>query len=288
MYQLLQRFTDFVMRFLTVRRSLILASASTISNSERIVAFLLFAIFAAAFCHFQLVTAFFHQLDTAFLMETLASIKKTGIPTTYLGPSFIDAYSTFHLNAESLCNADLIPSGRSLSVFTSHAYYILYPLAALTWLFPPDVILAVANGLSFASVIFIVYWAIRKQGVPILAAIAFCLLVIAHPAWSHAQLGNFYADRFFMPLGLLYISLLYGLITRKADMNRSYWVLLLVVGLFAAATSERAAIMIALFTIASLVIFRKEMGNRVTRIMLALFSVALLLHVFIYMKFYKS
>ena len=229
MYQLLLRLADFVARILPVRLPRILASGSTISNSERIVVFLLFALFAAAFCYFQLVTAWFHQLDTAFLMETLASIKKTGIPTTYLGPSFVDAYSTFFLNAESLCNADLIPSGRGLSVFNSHAYYILYPLAALTWLFPPHAILAFANGLGFVSVIFIVYWVIRKQGVPILAAIAFCLLVIAHPAWSHASLGNFYADRFFMPLGLLYISLLYDLITRKADVSRRYWVLLLVV-----------------------------------------------------------
>lgn len=115
----------------------LLASECPVSNWERIVAFLIFAIFAAAFSNFQLVTAWFHHLDAAFLMETLASIKETGVPTTYLGPSFIDAASTFTFNAETLCKADLIPSGRGLSVFDSHAYFILYPLAALTWLFPP-------------------------------------------------------------------------------------------------------------------------------------------------------
>ncbi len=256
----------------------------TKSKWERIIAFLIFAIFAAAFSYFQLVTAWFHHLDAAFLMETLASIKETGLPTTYLGPSFIDAASTFTFNAETLCKAGLIPSGRGLSVLDSHAYYILYPLAALAWLFPPHVILAVANGFGFASVIFILYWAIRRQGVPILGAMAFCLLAMAHPAWSHASLGDFYADRFFMPLGLLYVSLLYDAMIRQGNISRDYLLLTLAIGLLAASTTERGAIMIALFTIASLVLYRKRIVERRSVVILAIFSMTLLAHVFLYVK----
>jgi hypothetical protein len=278
------KINDFAVSFLPSRWHQLFASGSSISNRERIVVFLFFAIFAAAFCNFQLVTALFHHLDAAFLMETLASIKKTGIPTTYLGPSFSDAFSTFTFNAETLCQADLIPSWRGLSVLDTHAYYILYPLAALTWLFPPHVILAVFNGLGFVSIIFILYWAIRRQGVPILGAIAFCLLVIAHPAWAHASLGDFYADRFFIPLGLLYVSLLYEAIIRQSNIGQNYLLLTLGIGLLAASTTERGAIMIALFTVVSLVLYRKRIAGRRTKIILTVFSIALLAYVFLYVK----
>lgn len=264
--------------------SQLLASECPVSNWERAIVFLMFVIFAAAFSNFQLVTAWFHHGDAAFLMETLGSIKKTGVPTTFIGPSYLDAFGTFYLSAEDACKADLIPSGQGLSVFDSHAYYILYPLAAFTWLFPSYAVLAVVNGLGFAAIIFVIYWIIRRQGVPILGAIVFCLLVMAHPAWSHASLGDFYADRFFMPLGLLYVALLYDAMIRQGNIGRNYMLLTLVIGLFAASTTERGAIMIALFTIISLVLFGKRIASRGTKIVLIVFSVVLLACVYLYVK----
>lgn len=262
----------------------LLAPECPIFRGELVIAFLIFAIFAAAFCNFQLATVWLHHLDTAFLMETLVSIKETGVPTTYLGPSFFDAISTFTLNAEQLCQSELMPNGHGTSILDIHAYYILYPLAIFTWLFPPYVILAVANGFGFASVIFILYWVIRRQGIPVLGAIAFCLLVMAHPAWSHGSLGDFYADRFFMPLGLLYVFLLYDIVVRQSNVSRRYLLLVFTVGLLAAITTERGAIMIALFTIAFLVLYGKSFTGRGAKIALSIFSLALLVHVFLYIK----
>lgn len=262
----------------------LLAAKSPIAKREWVVALLIFVIFTVAFCKFQLVTAWLHHLDSAFLMETLESIKNTGIPISYVEISFVDVASTFSINAESLCKSELMPSGRGMSILDIHAYYILYPLAAFTWLFPPHVILAVINGFGFASVIFILYWVIRRQGVPILGAIAFCFLVMAHPAWSHAALGDFYADRFFMPLGLLYVFLLHDAVTRLNNISRKYLLLTLAVGLLAASTTERGAIMIALFTIASLVLYKKNIADRGEKIVLAIFAIALLGYVFLYFK----
>lgn len=270
--------------FFFIRGLQIFAPSPLVSRQERVIVFLIFAIFAVAFCTFQTTTAWFHHLDTAFLMETLTSIKETGVPTTYLGPSFIDAANTFFSNAEVLCRAELVASGRGLSVLDSHAYLVLYPLAAFTWLFPPHIILSVVNGLSFVLVVFILYWVIRRQSVPALGPVAFCLLVMAHPAWSHASLGDFYADRFFMPLGLLYISLLYDAMTRQSNISPKYLSLILVVGLLASSTTERAAIMIALVTIACLVLYRNNVASRNTKIILVIFSVTLLAYVFLYLK----
>ena len=161
------------------------------TKQEGGIAFLMFAIFAVLFCHFQLVTASAHHLDSAFLMETLTSIKHTGVPTTYIGQSFSDGMGILTLNAVTVCQSALAPTAHPINIFDVHAYFFLYPLAVLTWLFSPLAILAVANGLSFVSVIFIVYWVIRKKGVPALGAVAFCLLVIRHPAWSHPSRGDF-------------------------------------------------------------------------------------------------
>ena len=269
----------------TTARDVLLEPLGTISKREWSVAFLLFALFAGLFGYFQIVTVWHHNLDTAFLMEVLVSIRETGVPTTYLGPSFVDAFSTFSQEAEALCKEELAPSGRGLSVLDSHAYYILYPLAVLTWILPPHIILAVANGLGFASIIFIVYWIVRKQGVSIAGALIFCFLVIAHPAWSHASLGDLYADRFFMPLGLLYAFLLYDAISGKKEPSRNYWVFLIVAGALAASTTERAAIMIAAFTAAILVFYWKDAARHKARVALALFVVVLLVHVVVYVKY---
>jgi len=260
------------------------ALKSPSAKSERVIVFLLFAIFSALFCNFQLVTVGSHHLDSAFLMETLTSIKTTGIPTTYVVQSFSEAMSTFTQLAEKLCQSELIPSALSINMLDIHAYFFLYPLAMLTWLFPPHVIIAVANGLGFSSVIFIVYWVIRRKGVPILGAIAFCLLVMAHPAWSHASLGDFYVDRFFMPLGLLYAALLHDAIIQQKNISRNYLLLIISIGLFAASTTERGTMMIVLFTIASLALYRKKIIDRGMKASLIIFSLTLLVYLFLYLK----
>ena len=261
-----------------------MAIKSVLSKRECVIAWLIFAIFTGAFCYFQLVTVWSHHLDSAFLMEALVSIKKNGVPTSYIAQSIIDVFSTFTLNAENVCHSELRASAFPVNILNVHAYFILYPLATLTLLFSPHIILAVANGLSFSSVIFIIYWVIRRQGVPILGAIVFCLLIMAHPAWSHASLGDFYADRFFMPLGLLYVSMLYNSMVTQGNFNWNYLLLILVVGLFAASTSERGAIMITLFTIAYTVLYRKKIVDYRTKIILIFFSILLFVYIALYMK----
>lgn len=56
---------------------LLLIAKPTIAKREIVIILLIVAIFAAAFCNFQLMTTSLYHLDTAFLMETLASLKKT-------------------------------------------------------------------------------------------------------------------------------------------------------------------------------------------------------------------
>ena len=255
-----------------------------VSKGERVSVFFVFVILAIALSNYQLINVWHHNLDSAFLMEVLSSIRETGIQTTYLIVSAYDVLSTMTLNADDLCKEDLIPSGRSVNMLTRHAYLILYPLALFTWLFPPHVVLAVVNGVSFVSIIYIIYWAIRKQNIPVVGSIVFCALVVAHPAWSHASMGQFYSDRFFMPLGLLYVVLLYDALGRH-NIRGSNLLFIIAIGLLAASTTERAAIMVAMFTMALLVLFKSSITDIKTRIVLVTFAIGLILYVFLYVKF---
>jgi hypothetical protein len=253
-----------------------------VSKSERVNVFLVFVIFASALSNFQLVTVWSHYFDTTFMMQVLSSIKETYVPTTSL--NFQEAHSTFTLNVDDLCKADLIPSGRINNILTVHAYFILYPLALLTWFFPAYAVLAAVNGVSFIAIIYIIYWVIRKQNIPVVGSIVFCALVVAHPAWSHAAMGQFYSDRFFMPLGLLYAVLLYDALGRH-NIRGSNLLFILAVGLLAASTTERAAVMIAMFNMALLVLFKSSITDIKTRIVLVTFTIGLILYVFLYLKF---
>jgi putative flippase GtrA len=53
----------------------LLAAKSPTAKREIVIVLLIFAIFAATFCNFQLVIASIHHLDIAFLIEAFASIK---------------------------------------------------------------------------------------------------------------------------------------------------------------------------------------------------------------------
>lgn len=263
----------------------LISAKKNITSLERSIAFLIFIFVGILFCHFQLVIALGHHLDSTFLMENIISIKKIGIPTSYLTTSFLDALSTFTLNADKLCQSELIPTLIPQNILNIHAYFILYPLALLTPFFSPHAILAVVNGLCFVSFIFILYWSLRKTGVAIFGAIMFCLLVVAHPAWSHASIGDFYVDRFFMPLGLLYMFLLYDSMVQKSKISRNYLLTILAIGLLAASTTERGAIMIAFFTIACTFFYAKRMSyQKIVIGILIIFSMMLLLYVFLYLK----
>ena len=266
----------------------IFAVNSHISKQERIILFIIFALFTAAFCYFQIAIAWQHNLDSSFLMENLTSIKNTGIPTTYLGQTIYDVFNPniLVLNAEALCKSELMPSDLgAANILDTHAYFILYPLAILTWLFPPHIILAVANGLSFVSVIYILYWVFRKQGTPIVAAASFCLLTMAHPAWTFSAIGDFYADRFFMPLGLLYASLLHEATMHRNGITRSNFLVIFFIGLLASITTERGAIMIAFFTLSFIFLYRKKITERTAIIWLSVFSFSLLIYVLLYLQF---
>lgn len=86
-----------------------------------------------------------------------------------------------------------------------HAYFILYAIAPLVWLFPVAAVLNALFALSYLGIVLLSYLALRARGISIVAAMLFCLLVTTCPAWVIALEGQFYPDRLFVLAGFVFM-----------------------------------------------------------------------------------
>lgn len=97
------------------------------------------------------------------------------------------------------------PRDDARNLLSFHAYYVLFPLAALTAVFPVSTVLLGAYALSFAGILGLAYLRLRARSVGIIAALLFCVLVAAHPAWwTGLFYGQFFPDRLFVVLGFAF------------------------------------------------------------------------------------
>jgi hypothetical protein len=221
-------------------------------------------------------------------MEAIESIKKFGVPYTPNAHYFVDAIKTFVMEPLDVCASALLPtSDNGLSVLNTHAYYLLYPLAFFSLLFSSQEVLAFFHCLTFISLIGMTYWILRKEGVSILGALAFCFLTLNHPAWSHAGLGDFYLDRFYMPFALVFLALIYYLFKKGTLKSNAYITLIFIVGFIASLATERAAIMISFISFSIFILFWKNATLQLSnfRWMLFVFALFLLAYVYLYIHF---
>jgi hypothetical protein len=254
----------------------------SMSRTERLIALALFLLLAAALSNFEAASIWLHNLDTAFLLESMRAVNQVGEPLTRLGPAFLDAYEAFYLPAAEMCRASLQPGGKALSILTSHAYYMVYPLAWLTRWFSAEWVLGVANGTAFIGYIYVLYLVLRREGASLLGALAFCALATAHPAWAFGALGDVYFDRFFLPLGLLFAAQLYWLVTGARAPSRGALAGLFAVAVVAVSTTERAAIMMGYMTAVFLALYWRTTPPRL-RAILAGFCCVLVVYVLAWM-----
>lgn len=118
-----------------------------------------------------------------------------------------------------------------------HTYFILYLVAPFTAVASATKILAATTGIAFAAVVAIAYVWLRRAGVGLLAAAAFTIIVMLHPGWGVAVFGQFYPDRFFIPLALAF----------AIAIHLRWLTTALIVGLIAILITERAPSVLGLF-----------------------------------------
>jgi hypothetical protein len=168
------------------------------------------------------------------------------------------------------------PRVTELNMLRWHAYLVLYPIAALVWFFPVNVVLLSLYVLSSTGVVVLTYIILRARKVSIAGACLFCLLIVSHPAWSEGLLeGQFYPDRLFVLAGFIFMYL----VSREAT-PRIWQVAAAVLCML---INERTALTAGLFLLAYVILYWKR--TKVDRSFKLIVASALLLYGALIVKF---
>jgi len=227
---------------------------------ERVAVGVLSVAFAVLFYRASWTNYYTSQLDSAYLVESIEMARHHGFPLTYMGQSVIKAIGTIITAPPAeVCREPLLADRRPpLNVFERHSYLILYVLAFLRLVLEAGHAALLVQVLAFPGLLVAVYIILRSQTVGIVPSLAFTFLVGAHPTWSYSAFGQYYPDKYFPLLGLIYLFLLRGRLVSGSP--RTAWLLLF--ALLSVSTTERAAIMLAVGTLGALLLHRGRSGWR--------------------------
>lgn len=132
------------------------------------------------------------------------------------------------------------------SVLTFHSYLIMYALAVFRSIARPVTILTIADVASFTGMALIVYAWLRRNDVGVAASAVFVFIMMLHPAWGVSITGQFYPDRLFMFMGLLFF---------VGVAERWRWPWLVLIAMLTLAITERSFTVLGLFLIGYGVLF---------------------------------
>jgi hypothetical protein len=252
------------------------------SKLEKIIIAICFLVLLASFQHGSKINFFISQLDSALMVENIDSAYEDKVLRSQIGASALKAIATVIVQkAGEVCSQPLREDHvESIDMFDRHAYGILYVLAPLRAISSGPAITSTLHALAFIGLLFAIYLFLRKDGLSIPSALLFSVFVAVHPAWSASVFGQFYPDRFFIFTGFLYIVLLHRRLTGKVD---NTWTLI-ITAIVASSLTERAAIMIGVSTLATLILYRDYRKWVRKDIFLLGLSSLILAYALIYMK----
>lgn len=241
---------------------------------------------------FYLWRDIYRRSDTAALVYMTEATGRYGVPYNQVSISNYDADDVKPLDAATACAAPLTPGPESypngqFSHFEYHAYYFVYALAPLTWLFPADLVIAATQALAMTATILLVYVILRQERTSIVGAALFCGLIVAYLVWNQALpiIFDLYMDRYFPPLALLYLAIMYyGLIAPGRPWARA-WPWAIPVGILAASTNDRSILYVIAANVGTLALLgRQALGaRRRAALTLVGFSIVLALGLLAYM-----
>jgi len=185
------------------------------------------------------------QLDTAMMLEVTDSSARYGTPFSQASAAILDARRTWTMQAEAVCKDPLAPGPESYpngrqDALKQHAYYFGYILAPLTMLFSVNTAVTATQALALTATLLLVYWTLRQEHVNPLGSAVFCALVVAYPVWSLSLSDDFYMDRYFPPLALTFLILLYRLLWKTPRRGGILLLGAIVIGGLAALTNDRS------------------------------------------------
>ena len=230
--------------------------------------------------------------DSAFLIESLSNLANDGAVTSRL---LAQNYSTQKLAVIDLamyCQKGLLATQFTADPYnwltTLHAYLILYLLAPFARVIGALNTLSFFTALAFSSIPFIAYVYLRKFGASVVVSIFAAVICIIHPAWQISSNGQFYVDRFFIPLAMLYVLLLYQYFKvedKSATKPNISLVWVVSLGVLGGLTSERNMLVVALFSMSYALIVQTHYKRRFTIIG---FAIVCFIYVFLYTHFFSG
>jgi hypothetical protein len=216
--------------------------------------------------------------DTAQFYEIIENIAFHGTANDQLYPGllqFITSGIGAQHAAQMAANPLLVPAAPDGSIFAFHAYWILYPLAALVRIIPSNIVLQSAYIFSFTTPLVMAYFALRRLTIPIAGALAFCVILTCHPAWSYGMQGQFFPDRLFLLAGFL--------LMLCASFGSRTGVLLLA-AVFCWSINERGAITGGLFLVAFAALYWRR--SRYDRMLYAGLGIVLIAYGYAMTKYF--
>lgn len=231
-------------------------------RSEEITVLVYSLVFLFLFANATRISSVVQALDQAYFIESIDTTAETGRSTTMLTRSSLNAIAgPVIATASQACEYPYENDGtHRLNIYERHSFPVLYLLASLKLLFTSQVIYYFCAMFAFPGLLLVIYLRARFIGLPVLAGVLLVLMVAFHPTWSYASFGQFYPDKLFPVLCVIYLFVLHDWIVR----DRRRPVALLILGIVAAATSERSIIMLVAGTLGVYALFGK--GKRWSRI----------------------
>lgn len=237
-------------------------------RAEYIVAVVLFALVFGIVTGYKLIRIDQMRGDSAVYLQGVKNLASRGVLVSQAQESIVDyspEVNQYLTTPVARIAEDPIPlfgtpapdSERSLLL--GHAYFILYPIALLVKAFPVQVVLLALFAFSFTAMVLLAYFMLRYNGVSIVCALLFCLLVMSQPAWWQGLLsGQFYPDRLFMLAGFVLMGL--ASVVPAPQNRRASRVGLFVAALLCALINERGALVAGIFLLLYALLYWKKPG----------------------------
>lgn len=196
------------------------------------------------------------QTDNVYVAELVDNISTRGLPLTQVNRSVMQAQSLglWQMKAEDLCAQALkFAENREYNYFRWHPYVVLYLLAPFAWLSSGPVVISSAIAIVFVVFLSTVYVFVRARDVEPLGAVAFCALVMSHPAWYQSLQGQVYPDRVFMLSAVLLVAAVF--------LGRLRWWLVCVCVLASVIVTERTGIISGAFLCGVALLYGDRLGK---------------------------
>lgn len=210
------------------------------------------------------------RADTGFVFEMTDNLAngKGHVSSIHAAMNHFVGKGFSSMPAEEICQKELGKETEEFrNVFDSHTYYIAYIIAAASKIFDLNAIYYTTKVFGFFTLLYLVYRILRENNIDLAPSLLFTALIFVHPAFSLAMSGQIYIDRLFLPFAMLFLYFLH-----KQELN--VWGLY-IPAFFVCLISERAPLMLGIFTIGYLLLFWNTLEKE-RKIHLALIGTMLL------------